>query len=449
MGILKAQTIDATTGNLWKNMIIYSIPLIIGTLIQNCFNAIDLVVLGNMADFNAVAAVGATTTIVCLVVNSFIGIVGGSKIILAHQFGAKKSISIRKTVDTAMITALGIGLAVAVAGVPFAPLMLHLTKCPVDCFADAVIYIRIYVASAPAILVYNFGSAVISSSGDSQRPMYYIIIGGVTNIVLNIVLCLILPQKVIAVAVATAASQVVGAVLTVRRLSTMEGDGKLHLKNMKFDLHSFRQIMLQGLPLALNQALYPLANLQIQSAINSFGVAAIAGNSACATIEGVPGSFSGSFSSTATVFMGQNLGASNSKRVRRSFLYAFAINCTICLVLGLGIYATGEFWLSLFLPNDAEGIAYGMIRMFYIVAFYPICAANGILGAAIQTYGYAVYTSVCSILFVCVFRVIWMTFLYPHFSSFEMLMLCFLVSWMLVLVSNIVGYFLFCREKEK
>lgn len=449
MSQTKTQKIDATIGNLLNSIIKYVIPLIIGTLVQNCFNAIDLIVLGNMADSNAVASVGATSMIVSLVVNSFIGIVGGSKIILAHQFGAKNSAQIKKTVDTAMITALGIGIIVAIIGVPLAPEILHMTNCPEECFSGAVSYIRIYVASAPAILLYNFGSAVMTASGDSQRPLYYIIIGGMVNIVLNIILCLILPQKVIAVAVATAVSQIAGAVLVIRRLCKIKGDGHITLTSLNFDFRSFTHIMSQGLPLALNHSLYPFASLQIQSAINIYGVSAIAGNSACTTIEGIPGAFAGGFNSTSTVFIGQNLGAGNKKRAQKSFLYCLLLSCVIGLVMGISIYFTGRIWLSFFLPDDPIGIEYGMIRMFFIILFYAVSCANGILSSAIQTNGYAIYTSLCSILCVCVFRLIWMWFVYPIFESFEVLMVCFLVSWLLLLICNLVGYFVFCRGFRK
>jgi len=207
--------------------------------------------------------------------------------------------------------------------------------------------------------------------------------------------------------------------------------------------------MLQGLPLALNNALYPFANLQIQSAINTFGVSAISGNSTCMTVEGIPGSVSGSFGSTATVFIGQNLGADEKKRADRSFWYCILTSCLIGFFLGTGIYLTGRFWLSLFLPNDQLAIDYGMIRMFYIVLFYPIACANSVLGAAIQAHGHAPYTAFSSILCVCVFRLIWMWFIYPHFQVFDMLMACFLVSWLLCLLFNIFGYLLYCKKLFK
>ena len=447
MNFLKPQKIDATQGNLWKNIILYTIPVIIGTLVQNCFNAVDLMVLGNMADASAVASVGATGSIIGLVVNSFIGIGAGSKIILSHQFGAKNSVQIKKTVDTALLTAVGIGVVVAVLGVPLAPMIFNYTNCPSDCFAGAVQYIRIYVAAAPAILLYNFGSAAITASGDSQSPLYYIIISGLANIILNVILCLILPQKVIAVAVATAFSQVVGAFLVVRKLCNMDGDGKVVLKEMRFDMESFKKIMGQGLPLALNSALYPLANLQIQSAVNTYGVAAIAGGSATSSVIAMTDAFITSFSSTATVFMGQNLGAGNQKRVKQSFRNCLAISLTLSLIIVTCVYSAGELILSIYLPGDAEAIRFGMLKMKYLLLFSPIGAFNSILSAAIQVRGYAAYTSAVSIVTVIAFRVVWMSFIYPMVATYDMLMLCFVVSWILQCIACMIGYYIYCYKR--
>jgi len=449
MNLLRPQKIDATQGKLFKNIILYTIPVIIGTLVQNCFNAIDLMVLGNMADANAVASVGATGSIIGLVVNSFIGIGAGSKIILSHQFGAKNSVQIKKTVDTALLTAVGIGVAVAVLGVPLAPMILNYTNCPADCFAGAVLYIRIYVAAAPAILLYNFGSAAISASGDSQSSLYYIIIAGLVNIILNVILCLVLPQKVIAVAVATAASQIVGAFLVLRKLCNMEGDGRVILREMRFNLESFKQIMGQGLPLALNNALYPLANLQIQSAVNTYGVAAIAGGSATSSVIAMTDAFITSFSSTATVFMGQNLGADNQKRVKQSFRYCLAISMTLSLIIVTSVYSAGEMILSIYLPGDAEAIRFGMLKMKYLLLFSPIGAFSSIFSAAIQVRGYAAYTSAVSIITVIAFRVFWMSIIYPMFATYDMLMLCFVVSWILQCIACLIGYYFLCYRRVK
>ena len=447
MGFLRAKRVDATSGTLWKKIISYAIPLIIGSVVQNCFNAVDLIVLGNMADSSAVASIGATTSINSLLVNSFIGISGGSQLILAKMFGAKDREGTLKTVNTSLITALCLGLFILSFGVPLAPKLLLWTNCPENCLDGAILYLRIYIMAAPAILLYNFGSAILRASGDSQRPLYYIIISGLTNIILNIILCLVLTQKVAAVAIATTVSQLIGAILVLRRLFVMEGDGRITLKDMRFDFRSFRFIMAQGLPMALTNALYPFANLQIQSAINAYGVSAIAGNSAAASLESIFNSFAAAFSSTSSVFIGQNMGAKQNARARQAMMQCLAIGCAVGAVLGISIYLTGDLWLSLYLPDDPLGIQYGRIRMFYVLMFNSISCAKGVYGTALQNCGYIPYTTICSIFGIFGFRLFWMWCIYPLFSNFHMLMACFLISWTLVLLCYMFGYYKLCHKK--
>lgn len=446
MSVLRAKKIDATTGTLWKKIILYTIPVILGAVVQNCFNAVDLIVLGNLADSTAVASIGATTAILHLLVNSFIGIATGAQLILSRMFGARDADGIRKTTGTSLITATVLGLLIALIGIPLAPAFLTWTNCPENCLSGAVVYLRIYILSAPAILLYNFGSSVLKASGDSQRPLYYIIFSGLANIALNIILCLTLSNKVVAVAIATAFSQIVSAVLTLRRLSVMDGDGRISFTELCYDKKAFTSIMAQGLPIALNSALYPFANLQIQSAINSFGVSAIAGNSASTSIEGIFNSIPSSFSSTAAVFAGQNIGACKPNRAKQVINQCLLIGCSIGVVLGITIYGTGDFWLSLFLPDDPAGIEYGRIRMFFVLLFMSVSCAKGIYSSALQSCGYALYTAVSSIIGVFGFRMFWMWCIYPLFPTFHMLMACFLVSWTLVLISDMTGYFVLGKK---
>lgn len=447
MGFLKPKNVDATTGTLWKKIIIYTIPLILGAVVQNCFNAVDLIVLGNMADSTAVASIGATSSITSLLVNTFIGIASGTQLILAKLFGAKDREGIRRTMDTALITAMCLGLLIIAIGIPLAPNFLLWTNCPENCLSGAIIYLRIYILGAPVILLYSFGASILRAAGDSQRPLYYILISGLANILLNIVLCLLLEEKVAAVAIATTFSQGIGAILVLRRLSTMDGDGKLSLTKLRFNLRAFKFIMAQGLPLALNSALYPFANLQIQTAINSFGVSAIAGNSAAASIESIFNSIPNAFTSTSVVFIGQNLGANQKLRARQTIKQCLVIGCSIGVILGVSIYTTGDFWLSLFLPDDPAGIAYGKIRMLYVLLFNSVSCAKGIFASALQNCGYVLFTSLSSILGVFGFRLFWMWCIYPHFNNFHMLMACFLISWTLLLITNIIGYYKLCSKR--
>jgi len=441
--VRKLDRVDATKGSLFKLIIIYSVPLICSSLIQNMFNAVDLVVLGNMADSTAVASVGATTAIIHLLVNGFIGIAGGTRIILAHQIGAKDKEGTKRSIDTSIIMALFIGILVAVVGIVFAPFFLRVTNCPKDCFDGAVIYIRIYTAAAPAILLYNFGSAILNASGDTKRPLYYIIASGFLNAILNVILCLVLPIKVVAVAVATASSQILGAILVFKRLCNEDLEEKVEPLHMQWNWSSCGKVLRQGVPLMLTNMLYPFANLQIQSAVNSFGVSATAGSSVCTTIDGFVNSFTNPFATTVTTFMGQNIGAKQPKRVKRSLWYCLILAVVMGFGLGWSVYLTGRFWIRLIVPGDPAAVEFGLIKMFYVTSFYGVQGANAVLGHSIQTYGYPIFSTVNSVFFVLCFRMIWMTFVFPYFKTFECLMACFTVSWLLMAVVNVFGSLFF------
>ena len=441
------KTIDATKGPLLKLIILYCIPLIIGTLIQTLFNAVDVAILGNMADSTSVASVGATTAIFHLLVSGFVGIASGLKILLARYIGAQDTKRIFDSVGTSLIFSFVFGIVIAVLGFFLSSVFLNLTKCPADCYDGAVIYLKIYLASSPAILLYNFGSSVITANGDTQRPLYYMLSGGVLNLVLNIILCLILPQKVVAVAIATAASQIFSAVLTVRRVFKLYD---LKLTNIPFSFTSLSAMLRFGIPLAITNTLYPLANLQIQSAINSFGSAAVAGSSAATNLEGIASAFTSSFATATSVFISQNIGANLPDRVRKSFFHNLWLGIAFGIVIGGILYVTGDLWLSILLGSDSyEAVQFGMIRLFFVTLMYFIAAANGVLGNAIQSFGYPIVSSISSIFCILIFRIIWMNFIYPAFPNFYCLNACFTVSWILLLLCNIVFATIFFKRYLK
>ncbi|MBE6583609.1 MAG: hypothetical protein E7649_01320 [Ruminococcaceae bacterium] len=448
MKLLGARNIDATEGPLISKIIAYVIPLMLSSLIQQLFNAVDVIVLGNMADNAAVASVNATGTIVALIVNTFIGIAVGTRIVLARNIGMKNEEQIRRVTDSSLIFSVVMGILISALGYIFAPWFLDLTGCPEACYDGALTYIRIYVLSSPVILLYNFGSSVITADGDSQRPMYYILAGGATNVVLNIILCLILPQKVAAVAIATVASQVVGAFLVSRRLVTMEGHCRVSMRRMRFDWRSMGTVLATGIPTALINAIFPLSNLQIQSAINSYGVSAMAGSGASATIEGITYSCS-QFGVTSSVFIGQNLGARKLDRVRKSFWSCMGLGVGMSLVFGAFFYFTGRFWLGLVVGSDEVAIEYGLIKMACLVLPVFVNTANGVFESSLQARGYAFLGSVNAIVFILLFRVVWMQLVYTVYPTWTCLMLCFIVSWSMRCVCNFIMYPIVKRKSEK
>lgn len=446
-----AKKIEATNGKLIKLIFIYTIPLIFSTILQNFFNIADKAVLGNMAGSNSVASIGATSAITSLVINGAVGLSTGTSIILARYVGQKNNTKIKKTIDTSLVTAVFIGTILAIIGVSFSPAFLKLTNCPPECYNGAVIYMRIILASAPATLLYNYGSAILRTLGDTQKPLVYITVAGIINIVLNVILCLVLSEKVVAVAVATVVSKIISVILMLRRLSSFEDDFKLGISRISFDFNTLGQILRFGIPTSISSLMYPLANLQIVPAINSFGADAVAGCSAAESIHTIASAFSSSFAITATTFIGQNIGAKNKERVKNSFWLIFSLNFFISGILGVIICLSGKFWIGLILGMDATAaIEFGIQRLFFVTMFSFVAAVNQTLSHSLQAFGYPLFTSVSNIAFTLIFRTFWMQVIYPHYQSFTNLMLCFTVSWILNMIFYVFIYaIVFFRYTKK
>lgn len=436
--MVSSKQIDATSGPLVRQIILYSIPLILSTLLQNLFNAVDTAVLGNMADSVAVASVGATGSVISLIITAFVGISNGVRIVLARFVGEKDPEKITATVDTSVILATGSGLVVGVLGWILSPMLLQMLNCPSDCYDGAVLYLRIYFTAAPAILLYNFCSAIITTAGNSQNPLYYMFAGGVLNVALNILLCLVLPNKVAAVAIATVASQVLGAVLCLLHLSRGEGNIRLQLGKIRWNGKACSKILSMGLPISVSNILYPLASLQIYSALNSFGSSGIAGYHAGGILDSFTSSFVTSVASAGGVFISQNLGAKKSDRVKRSLFHSLWLAVLLGTVIGNFFLLTGRFWLRIFVADDPVATEYGMIRIGCILTCYGFFGASNTLDHFLQGFGYSFLNSLTNIAWVLGFRLFWMNLIYPMNPTFPMLMICFPLSWVLILLTNIV-----------
>lgn len=431
------KNIDATEGKLLPLIIIYSIPLIISTLVQTLFNAVDIVVLRYAADNIAVASVGATSPIVHLIINAFIGLAGGTNVILARYIGAKDDKNANGTVSTSLISAVFIGIFAAIAGLVFSGKFLELTNCPEECFEGAMTYLRIYFMASPAILVYNYGAGILRTAGDSSRPLIYMVASGLLNVVLNIILCMVLEQKIAAVAIATLASQVLGAVLVVIRLCKVNDCCKIDIKRLKWYPRTFGLILKYGLPICFYHAIFPITNVMIASAINSFGPAAIAGSTAASNLEGLLNSVTSAFNVSALTFVGQNLGAKKPDRVRRSFWICLAVSTLLTLVVTAVMILNIRFLLGFFVGEDADAINYALVRVKYLTSIYFIGAMNSVFSGVLQAFGYSFLTSLNSVSAILVLRVIWMSFVFPRFKTFGSIFFCYTVSWSLLWICNV------------
>ena len=445
--MLARKEIDATQGPLFSQIVYYAIPLFLTTLLQTLFNAVDIAVLGNMADTTAVASVGATTNIYNLLVHSFVGIASGVSVMLARYVGTGEKEKAQEAASTAVLFALGLGGFVLVLGYVLAAPFLSLTDCPLDCRDGALLYLRVYLFSTPAVLLYNCLNSMLMANGDSRRPLYYMMISGATNVLLNILLCLLLKNKVLAVAVATLVSQYVSFILTFLRARIYY---RMDPRSLVFRRAALVGILRFGVPGFVTSILYPLSNLQIQTALNGYGSAAIAGNSAASSMESLLGAFTGPFSTSASVFMNQNIGAEKPARVRKTMCITILMEGTLGIGVGLIMLLTGEFWLTLILGTGSElAVAYGIIKLQTVVIKYAAAACSGTLRALITVLGYPTLSASLSLLCILGIRAIWMTWIYPLLDTFFWLNMCQTVSSaVLMLLFVIIGAILYKRYRK-
>ena len=448
----KRNSIDIINAPLRPAIIRYTLPIIFASLIQVLFNAADLAVLGwfdSSPDSSAIGAVGATGSIIALLVNSVIGLSNGTNILLARSIGAGDIPRSRRIVGTSLILALVGGVIMGAVGIASANWFLGATKCPVNCFEGALSYLYLYFAATPAIFIYSFGAAIIRVSGDTQKPLNYMIFAGVLNVVMNFILCVVLTNKVAAVGIATLSSQLLGAVLVVVHLIKIDGPCRLDFKELTFSFDEFGKIMSTGLPSAFNGALYSISNLQIQSAINSFGSSAVAGNSASAQIEGLASSCTSAFGTAALTFVGQSIGAGRDDRVKHSIRFSILVSVAVTVTFSAFALIFRVPLLKLFLPADNLAIRFAQVRMFSLFTLFWMAATNSVLSSSVQAFGYPSFPMTNSIVTVLLFRVLWMGWIYPNLpvsadpvSNIFNLYSCYMVSWTLSLIAITVMFFI-------
>ena len=454
--MLKTKNVDITGGPILKSIILYAVPIMIGTLIQVLFHASDLMVVSNVSKLLgqngelATASVGAAGPVVSLLINSFVGLTVGTKVLLSRSLGERNDKRTNGIVNTSVLSGLGLGLVVCLAFIIFAPTLLTFTNCPDECFYGTVTYVRIYALGAPAVLVYNFSAAVITSTGDTQRPLFYLVISGITNVILNFILCFVLEQKVMAVAIATAISHLLSASLAVAHLMSLDGPCKLSIKNITFSIKEFGNILKVGLPAAINSALFSLSNMQVQTQINAYGPASTAASATSDSIESIASSISSSFSSSVIPFVGQNVGAHKPQRVKR------AIICCAFLVFFSNLFIASVLFLSrgylfkLYLPEGGEAITYATKKMMCSVLPFCIVALDSMFVGCMQALGHSLLPMLSSVVCILGWRVAWVSWIYPPLNEINYdiinLYLCYPTSWILSIISHSIMFSIIYRK---
>lgn len=439
--------IDMCNGSLVSGILRFALPLILTNVLHLAFNAADMIVVGRFSGSpTALAAVGATGSLITLIVNLFIGIATGVNVLVANYRGAGRSKDISETVHTSMIMSAIGGVFLLIVGVCFAPIFLGWMGTPSDVIGESSLYMRIYFLGMPFFLVYNFGAAVLRAVGDTKRPLIYLSAAGVLNVVLNLFCVIVLKMGVAGVAVATVASQVLSAVLIVRCLMVTEGAYQLILKKLKLNAHKMVRILQIGLPAGLQSSLFSISNVLIQSSVNSFGSAVIGGNTAASNIEGFVYTIMNSVAQAALSFVGQNYGAHKYKRVDKSLVTCLLLAGISGAVVGNIAYLFGSQLLSLY-TTDPQEIIYGLNRMQVVACTYFLCGLMDSLSYTMRGLGMAISPTIISLTGACLFRIIWIyTIFAAHHTQF-MLYISYPISWILTAAAHGVCY-LIVRKKR-
>ena len=373
---------DLTSGPMLQKIILFSIPLAASSILQLLFNAADVVVVGRFAGSTALAAVGSNGSLINLLVNLFVGLSLGANVVAARCFGAKDEHGIQDTVHTAVTLGLTSGVLLAVVGFFAARSLLELMSCPEDVIDLSSLYLKIYFIGMPMNMLYNFSSALLRAVGDTKRPLYCLAAAGIINVVLNLVFVIGFSMSVAGVALATIISETVSACLVTAMLVREKGALHLDLHKLGFHAGALKQILLIGLPAGLQSTVFSLSNVVIQSAINSFGAAAIAGNTAAASIEGFATTVSNSISQAALTFSSQNMGAGKLDRIKRGYHQTMVMAKITCAGIILLLIFAGPYAIGLFHMNEAAtaiGSEYLRTLAWFFLIFCVMYITNGVL----------------------------------------------------------------------
>lgn len=439
-----------TTGAILPKLLKLSLPLMISSVLQLLFNAADIIVVGNFAGDNSLAAVGSTTALVNLLTNLFLGLSTGANVLVSHYMGARDNEKVSNTVHTSLLLAIVSGLLLTAAGIIFAPQFLELMETPEEVLGLSALYLRIYFIGMVQMMIYNFGSSILRSKGDTKRPLYYLAFSGVINVVLNLIFVILFSMDVAGVALATVISQTISAVLIIRCLMKETDAFRFEFRKLKLDGKIAGKMLRIGIPAGFQGVVFSLSNVVIQSSINSFGAIAMAGSAAAASIEGFIWVSMNAFSQGALTFTSQNIGAGKYSRVNRIALISCGCAATAGIVLGNLAYLFGPQLISIY-DSRPDAIAEGMVRMGLVCTMYCTCGLMDCIVGSIRGMGYAVTPTIVSLLGACGLRLLWIFtgFTLPEYHSAFWLFMSYPVSWILTFLVHFICFIIMRRRLPK
>ena len=442
--------IDMLNGPVLVPLIRFALPLMASGILQLMFNAADVIVVGRFAGDNALAAVGSTGSLTSLIINLFMGLSIGANVVAARYYGAQDYRGMSNTVHTSMLISVIFGVLLTIVGVVFAPTFLEWMGSPEEVIGLASVYLRIYFCGMLAVMTYNFGAAILRSIGDTKRPLIYLTIAGVVNVVLNLIFVIGFDMSVAGVALATLISQVISAALVVTCLIRTEGAIHFDVRKMRIDKKVLVDIIRVGLPAGLQSTMFAIANVVIQSAINAFGAIAVAGNSAAANLDGFVYTTMNSVSQATTSFTSQNYGAKKYDRIWKIFTASLVCVSAVGIVMGVGVWGFGGTLLKMYTDSDSV-IAAGMIRLTWMCLPYVLCGIMEIIVGALRGIGYSVAPMLVAVFGACVLRLAWIKFVctLPVFAGDTAgIYMSYPVSWVITEAAQF-GIFIYGMNKLK
>lgn len=448
---MRVQSRSMLHGPLFSHIVVYTIPIILTSLLQLLFNAADLVVVGRFCGSISVAAVGATGALTNLIVNLFIGLSVGTGVVVAHGLGARADEDVHKTVHTAIPTALAGGIVLTVVGVSCAGLFLQWMGTPDNVLPLSTIYMRVYFSGMTFTLIYNYCASILRAVGDTRSPLIFLSLAGVINVVLNVFFVTVLHMNVAGVALATIISQAISASLVVRALMRRQDACRLELKKLRFYKEPLLKMIRIGLPAGIQGSVFSASNVIIQSSINSFGDILMSGNAAAANIDGFVYVIQNAFQQTTVNFVGQNTGARKYDRVKKTVMICLASVTVVGIVVGVGVYLLGPRLLSIYITDSAEAISWGMVRLLYVCAPYFICGLMEVAVGGLRGMGASLTSMVISILGVCGIRIVWIytIFQMDQFHTPGNLYLSYPVSWVVTFAIQMLAFVLMYKRRVK
>ena len=438
-------------GPILKNVIRYTIPIILTSWLQLLFNAADLVVVGQFDGSNSLAAVGATGAITNLIVNLFIGLSVGAGVGVAHGLGSGDDEVVHRTIHTAIPAAIISGLFLTVVGVSLSKTFLTWMDTPKNILPMSTLYMQIYFGGMTFNMVYNFAASMLRAAGDTQSPLKFLTIAGIANVALNLVFVIVFHMTVAGVALATAISQAISAVLVVRTLMRRTDSCKLELKKLRIYKPQLVKMIRIGLPAGVQGSMFSISNVMIQSSINSFGDVVMSGNTAAGNIEGFIFTAMNALHQSAVNFTGQNVGARQYDRVKKILWTCLGCVTVAGLALGTLAYAFGESLLGIYIPDSPEAIGYGLIRMRYICAVYFLCGLMDVSTGALRGMGASAVPMIISVLGVCGIRLLWIATIFqmPQFHTTDCLYISYGVSWTATFIAQFAAFWLVYNKQKR